>query len=86
MKAENANADYPERHSADHAAPPAVQVLEHVTFGMPALQRKRLLHGDALTVAALLPDASIDLIYADPPLFTAKRPQQRRKGASIDDR
>ena len=85
MKAENANADYPERHSADHAAPPAVQVLEHVTFGMPALPRNRLLHGDAPAVAALLPDASVDLIYADPPFFTGKRRQQRGNGASFGD-
>jgi DNA modification methylase len=39
----------------------------------PDLTPNRLFHGDARDAAALLPDAAVDLIYADPPFFTGMR-------------
>lgn len=36
----------------------------------PPLASGRIIHGDNLDVMRRLPDASIDLIYADPPFFT----------------
>lgn len=60
------------------------QVRERVCFGASDLPPNRLIHGDAAGVASLLPDASVDLIYADPPFFTGRK-QRRRNGASFDD-
>jgi len=39
---------------------------------VPARVEGRLLHGDCLEVAASLEDASIDLVYVDPPFFTGR--------------
>lgn len=69
---------------ADHTTPRA-EVLEHVTFGMPSLPPNRLLHGDAADVAALLPDASVDLVYADPPFFTGRRQRHARMRTEFED-
>jgi site-specific DNA-methyltransferase (adenine-specific)/adenine-specific DNA-methyltransferase len=41
-------------------------------FGGPAESPNRLVHADALALTALLPSASVDLVYADPPFFTGK--------------
>jgi DNA modification methylase len=40
-----------------------------------AVELDRIIHGDNLGVMRGLPDACIDLIYADPPFFTGKRQQ-----------
>lgn len=69
----------PERNDAPS------QVIEHVTFGMPELPPNRLLQGDALRVAALLPDGGIDLIYADPPFFTGRRQRHAANGTAFED-
>ena len=46
----------------------------------------RLIHGDNLAVMRAMPDASIDLIYADPPFFTGKTQRANGNGAhSYDD-
>ena len=66
------NASAPQVGRAADPAPAAI-VLESVSFGMPDIPANRLLHGDALHAAALLPDASVDLVYADPPFFTGRR-------------
>jgi site-specific DNA-methyltransferase (adenine-specific) len=61
------------------------RLLERVTFGMPELPRNRLFHGDALDAAALLPDAGVDLVYADPPFFTGRRQQGAANGTAFAD-
>jgi len=61
------------------------QVLERVSFGHPQLPVNRLLHGDAGCAPLLLPDASIDLIYADPPFFTGRRQRHQGNGMSFED-
>jgi site-specific DNA-methyltransferase (adenine-specific) len=64
-----------EAHSGDANEPPAAEMVERITFGRPDLPPNRLFEGDAAAVAALLPNHSVDLIYADPPFFsgTARR-------------
>ena len=74
-----------EEHAAADEPPPAVDIIDHVTFGMPDLPRNRLVHGDARAVTGLLAEASVDLIYADPPFFTGKRQQHSGNGRSFDD-
>jgi len=64
---------------------PEARVLERVSFGLPALPANRLIEGDARDVAALLPDASVDLIYADPPFFTGAR-RRSPNGRAFADR
>jgi DNA modification methylase len=41
--------------------------------GRGSVSAGRLIHGDNLAVMNVLADASIDLIYADPPFFTRRR-------------
>lgn len=60
-------------------------VVERVSFGVPDLPPNRLVHGDALAVAALLPEASVDLIYADPPFFTGRRQRSAANGTDFAD-
>jgi DNA modification methylase len=58
---------------------PAAEPRETVPVYAPG----RVIHGDALTVAATLPAASIDLIYIDPP-FCSGRTQRGRAGVFAD--
>lgn len=60
-------------------------VVERIGFGTPDLPANRLIHGNAAMVAALLPDAAVDLIYADPPFFTGRRQRHQGNGASFED-
>jgi site-specific DNA-methyltransferase (adenine-specific) len=64
---------------------PSTQVMERACFGSPDKPHNRLIRGDALTVGRLLPDASIDLIYADPPFSTGRRREGTFSGAAFDD-
>ena len=50
---------------------------------MAAMMNGRLLHGDCLEVLPTLPDASVDLIYIDPPFFT-QREHSGRAGVFND--
>jgi site-specific DNA-methyltransferase (adenine-specific)/adenine-specific DNA-methyltransferase len=61
------------------------RLLERVTFGTPSLPPNRLVHGDALDVAALLPEACAELIYADPPFFAGKRQRRAANGTAFAD-
>jgi DNA modification methylase len=53
-------------------------------FGGPDTIADRLIHGDALAVAATTPDASLDAIYIDPPFGTGVA--QRSRGQRYADR
>ncbi len=44
--------------------------IERVEFGGSATAPDRIVHADALAIAATLPDASLDAIYIDPPFGT----------------
>jgi len=44
--------------------------MRRVEFGRPDPITDRLLHADALAIAATMPDASLDAIYIDPPFGT----------------
>ena len=47
------------------------QKADRVSFGHPELEHNRLFWGDNLHVMRMLPSNSIDLIYIDPPFFSA---------------
>ena len=63
---------------------PRLEVVERAAFNGPETPPNRLVHGDALDLAALLPDASVDLVYLDPPFFTG-REQRSANGAAYAD-
>ena len=46
------------------------QIVERVPLGAPDLEPNRLLWGDNLHVMRQLPNASVDLVYIDPPFFS----------------
>lgn len=46
------------------------QIVDHVSFGTPDLEKNRLIWGDNLHVMRQLPSESVDLIYIDPPFFS----------------
>ena len=46
------------------------QIVERVPLGAPDLDPNRLLWGDNLHVMRQLPNASVDLVYIDPPFFS----------------
>jgi len=48
------------------------QQVERISFGHPELEPNRLFWGDNLHVMRMLPSASIDLIYIDPPFFSGR--------------
>ncbi|MEX0751285.1 MAG: site-specific DNA-methyltransferase [Dehalococcoidia bacterium] len=58
---------------------------ERVSFGSPRLPPNRLIQGDNLDVMRALPDASIHLIYADPPFFTGRDHALTDGGAGFAD-
>jgi len=59
---------------------------ERLSFGRPELPPNRLLGGDNLAVMRSLPDASIDLMYADPPFFTERDHRLTSGDAGFSDR
>ena len=49
-----------------------LQIADRVQFGAPELEPNRLIWGDCLHVMRQLPDASVDLIYIDPPFYSGR--------------
>ena len=54
-------------------------------MSIPAPPRLQLLEGDNLPLLRAMPDASVDLIYVDPPFNTGKKQQMRRIKAARDE-
>jgi site-specific DNA-methyltransferase (adenine-specific)/adenine-specific DNA-methyltransferase len=51
----------------------SLRVVERVGPGRADLEPNRLILGDNLGVMRLLPDESLDLVYADPPFFSGRQ-------------
>lgn len=56
-----------------------------LSFGAPHLPPDRLILGDNLAVMRALPDASLDLVYIDPPFFTGREHRLTNGDAAFDD-
>jgi DNA modification methylase len=56
-----------------------------LSFGAPELPPNRLIQGDNLHGMRSLPDASIDLIYIDPPFFTGRAHELTNGDAGFSD-
>src|ERR1700754_2918131 len=58
--------------AADGAPARAPGAQERIALGAPGLPPNRLVLGDNLALLRSLADASVDLVYADPPFFSGK--------------
>jgi DNA modification methylase len=63
----------------------AAPARDRVSFGSPSLPPNRLVLGDNLRLMRALRDASIDLIYVDPPFYTGREHAMTNGDAGFSD-